>query len=132
MSDEPCPNLASTFLRLRADAAAEPLRVDEHFYQRLIGGELGSFHDEYLVSIHAFDADWPSWEMHPNGDEIVCLLSGRVTFLMQQDDGTRSTTLCKPGDFAIVPAATWHTAKVATASQVLFITPGEDTQHRDA
>ncbi len=132
MNDELCTNLASTFLRLRADATAEPLRADERFYPHLIAGELGSFHNEYLVSTHDFDADWSTWEMHPNGDEIVCLLSGRMTVVMQRDEGTQSFTLCKPGDFAIVPAAARHTAKVSMASQVLFITPGEGTQHRDA
>lgn len=131
MSAESSLNLASTFMRLRADASVEPLPVDESFFARLVAGELGSFHNEYLVSIYRFDTDWSMWEMHPQGDEVVCLLSGCVSFVMEQPDGVQTVELSEPGAFVIVPAATWHTAKVLEASQVLFITAGEGTQHRD-
>lgn len=77
-------NLSSTYLRLRSDASVEPLTVDKAFWQRLVSGNLGTFHNEYLVSVHFFDSDWCSWEMHPNGDEIVCLLGGQVTFILEQ------------------------------------------------
>ncbi len=41
-------------------------------------GELGTFHREYLVTSATYSTDWPSWEIHPNGDEIVCLRSGEA------------------------------------------------------
>ena len=72
----PADDLQSTYLRLRPDCSIERLPVDAQFWPRLIGGELGDFHHEYLVTSHACDADWTNWEMHPNGDEIVALLSG--------------------------------------------------------
>lgn len=128
---EPGPyTLSSTYLRLRPDASIEPLGVNEQFWQRLIEGQLGSFHNEYLVSCHAFDGNWTMWERHPNGDEIVCLLAGAVTFVLEREDGTETLELRASGDFAIVPQGTWHTATVSEPARMLFITAGEDTQHR--
>lgn len=125
-------NISSTFLRLRGDVSVEPLPVDEDFWRRLSAGELGTFHNEYLVSSHSFDSDWSVWEMHPNGDEIVCLIEGAVTFILEQEDGNREIGLDQCGAYAIVPRGTWHTARVSRPSRVLFITAGEGTQHREA
>ena len=49
MSENKALNLASTYVRLRGDATAETLPVDDSFWPRLISGELGTFHNEYLV-----------------------------------------------------------------------------------
>jgi quercetin dioxygenase-like cupin family protein len=70
------------------------------------------------------------WEMHPNGDEIVCLLSGVVTFILDQDNEHHEMTVNKPGDYVVVPKGTWHTAKTTVESTMLFITAGEGTEHR--
>lgn len=123
-------DLATTFLRLRADASIEALPVDAGFWERLGSGALGAFHNEYLVTTLACAADWPQWEMHPHGDEVVCLLSGALTLVL--DDGTqeRRVALATPGSFVIVPCGVWHTAAVGQPSRLLFITAGEGTQHR--
>jgi len=125
-------DLSSTFLRLRADASAEPLNVDETFWQRLTSGQLGDFHHERLVAGGNFEADWPMWEMHPNGDEMVCLLSGSVTFLLEETQGTREVVLSKSGTYVLVPKGIWHTARTHGPCRMLFITPGEGTLHRPA
>jgi mannose-6-phosphate isomerase-like protein (cupin superfamily) len=126
-------NLQSTYLRLRPDSSIEKLPVDASFWPRLMSGQLGNFHHEYLVTSYTYDSDWPSWEMHPGGDEIVCLISGRVDFILEAADGQHSTIeLAQPGSFAFVPKGTWHTAKTATPTTRLFITAGEGTQHRPA
>lgn len=127
-----CLNLATTYLRLRADTTAEPLIVNDTFWQRLMAGELGTFHREYLVTSHGFDGGWAQWEMHPNGDEIVCLLAGSVKFVLEESGGPRSIELAECGDYVIVPRGTWHTATAASAARLLFITPGEGTEHRPA
>ena len=132
MQNQEALSIASTFLRLRSDASIETLPVNETFWPRLISGELGTFHNEFLVSFYAFDADWPTWEKHPNGDEIGCLLAGSVTFVFEHDTGHRKVTLEESGAFAVIPKDTWHTAKVHRASRMLFITAGEGTQIRPA
>lgn len=123
-------NLASTFLRIRDDQSVEALPVDDRFWPRLVSGELGDFHREHLVAMHHFEGDWGTWECHPRGDEIVCLLSGSVTLVLREAGGERETTLSRCGDFACVPRGCWHTARVHAPSSMLFITPGEDTENR--
>ena len=123
-------DISSTYLRLRPNASVEPLTVDNTFWQRISSGQLGDFHNEFLVATGNYDKDWPMWEMHPNGDEIVYLLSGSATFVLQQTGGDVSVELDKPGEYVLVPKGTWHTAKVKQPYRILFITPGEGTQHR--
>lgn len=123
-------DLSSTFVRLRSDGSVETLSVDETFRPRITAGQLGSFHHEYLVSSYTFDADWSTWEMHPKGDEVVCLLSGSVTFVLERASGNEEILLDRADAFIVVPRGTWHTARVRVPSTMLFITPGEDTQHR--
>ena len=128
---EPEPfDLISTYLRIRADASVEPLPVDESFWERIAAGKLGGFQGEHLVSCFSFDTAWPVWEVHPRGDEIICLLSGTATFLLENEGGTRSIELTKPGACVVIPAGTWHTAKATSPCRMLFITPGEGTTHR--
>ena len=123
-------SLASSCLRLRPDCSVESIAVDESFWPRLMSGQLGNFHHEYLVSSFSYDQDWSTWEMHPNGDEVVCLLSGAVTLVLEGPEGRRELPLKTSGSYAIVPRGTWHTARVGVPSKMLFITPGEGTQNR--
>jgi mannose-6-phosphate isomerase-like protein (cupin superfamily) len=126
-------HLRSTYLRLRPDCSVEPLPVDDQFWPRLMAGELGSFHHEYLVTSFSFDTDWPHWEMHPNGDEIVALMAGACTPVLEAPDGKqREVRLAEPGSFVLVPRGTWHIARVGGPTTMFFITPGEGTQHRAA
>ena len=126
----PVYDLSSTYLRLRPDSSIEKLPADG-FWPQLMRGELGNFHHEYLVTTAEYSSDWPGWEMHPNGDEIVCLLAGSASLVLEGPDGNRSEVpLTQPGSFAFVPRGSWHTAKIAAPSRFFFITAGEDTRHR--
>lgn len=126
------PNIQSTYLRLRPDSSVEKIPFDESFWPRLMNGELGDFRHEYLVTCYSYDEDWPSWECHPNGDEIVMLVSGKATFLLETPGGNTQLVLERMGDFAFVPRGTWHTAHTDTPTTMLFITAGEGTQNRPA
>lgn len=125
-------SLTSSYLRLRPDASVEELEGGESFWARLAQGELGDFHNEYLVTQFSYDSDWASWEMHPNGDEIVCLLSGQATFVLETASGASEIELVRAGDYVRVPRGTWHTARTRVPTTMLFITAGEGTQHRPA
>lgn len=123
--------LASNYLRLKPDATIEVMPVDEHFWPKLIGGEMGSFNNEYLVTHLNFSEDWPSWEVHPNGDEIVFLISGSAEFVLEAPDGEiTSVQVNQAGHYVFVPQGYWHTAKISEATSMLFITAGEGTQNR--
>ena len=49
-----------------------------------------------------FEIDWPSWEMHPNSDELVFLVSGRVDFVLEADGGQRVLSLAESGAYLVV------------------------------
>jgi hypothetical protein len=122
-------SLLDTYLRLKPDSCVEELPA-EGFWPRLIAGELGNFHQEYLLTTARYSESWHSWEQHPMGDEIVCLLSGRVTLLQERDGGCVAVELSEIGQYALNPRGVWHTADVHEDSLLLFITAGEGTQTR--
>jgi mannose-6-phosphate isomerase-like protein (cupin superfamily) len=123
-------HLASTHLRLKPNGLADKLPVTPQFWPDLIAGKLGDFHNEYLVTTSSFEQDWPTWEQHPNGDEIVVLLSGSVDFILETPQGNRKMEVRKVGEYAFVPKGTWHTANPLQPTTMLFITAGEGTQVR--
>lgn len=122
-------NLSSTYVVLGEEGDAIPIAVSDRFYEDL-KHQFGDFKGKRLVSHYIFEKSWDSWEMHPAGDEFVCLLSGQVDFILEQNGAEKTVSLNAPGDYVLVPWGAWHTAKVHTLSSVLFITPGEGTQHR--
>lgn len=85
--------------------------------------------DGRLVSLHTFETSWDSWEMHPNGEELVVCVAGRVT-LYQELDGDVSVVTLETGQAIVNPAGVWHTADVDSSATALFITAGIGTQVR--
>jgi mannose-6-phosphate isomerase-like protein (cupin superfamily) len=82
-----------------------------------------------MVGVFRYDASWDSWEVHPDGDEIVMLLSGAVDLVLDEPGGERIVSL-RDRAAAIVPAGVWHTATVLAPAEALHITRGEGTRHR--
>jgi quercetin dioxygenase-like cupin family protein len=82
-----------------------------------------------LVVLSTFDGPWSSWEMHPNGAEVVVCTAGELT-LIQEIDGEQRRVELRAGEYAINEPGVWHTADVAASATALFITAGVGTQHR--
>ena len=117
------------FVVLSADKEASIERFDSTLYERLDENYPG-FKGCELISCHEFSSDWPTWEIHPHGDEIVILLSGEVTFILQLEAGDEAVILDREGSYIIVPKNVWHTARTERNAKLLFITPGEGTENR--
>ena len=81
-----------------------------------------------LVAVFTFTSDWPTWEIHPNGAELVYVISGKLT-LIQDIEGEHRSLQLAAGDAAINPPGVWHTAKVCEPTTALFITAGEGTRN---
>lgn len=122
-------SINSTYVVLDGSGNAVPVSVSDTFYEEL-NRTFGDFEDKRLVSQFNFDRDWGTWEMHPAGEEFVCLISGQVDLILDQNGVETRLSLATPGSYVIVPKGIWHTAKVYQPSSVLFITPGEGTQNR--
>jgi quercetin dioxygenase-like cupin family protein len=83
-----------------------------------------------LVSQHTFTEDWPSWEMHPHGAEVVICTAGAMVLTQEFPDGRVEKTTLAAGDYAINPPGVWHIADVDESATAIFITAGEGTEHR--
>lgn len=123
--------LTDTFAVLtpRMDVATVP--VTPTVYQEL-NARFDGFRGHAMVAVHAFDADWGNWERHPHGDEIVVLLSGAADMVLRRDAGEEVVPLREPESCVVIPRNTWHTARVREPARMLFVTPGEGTEHADA
>lgn len=86
---------------------------------------------DWLVSEFSCDADWGSWEMHPEADEFVYLLDGDIEFHLELPGGLQVQRIEGRGA-VVVPRGVWHTAKVFAPSRMFFVTMGAGTQHRPA
>ena len=82
-----------------------------------------------LVSLHEFSTPWDTWEMHPEGEELVACLEGRIT-LIQEIEGKAHSVELTAGEAIINPRGVWHTADVEGKVKALFITAGRGTQMR--
>jgi mannose-6-phosphate isomerase-like protein (cupin superfamily) len=71
-------------------------------------------------------ADWTGWEMHPRGDELILVLSGRIRFHCHGCGDLEAG----PGETVLIPAGIWHTADVLEPAEIICITEGGDSQHR--
>ena len=83
-----------------------------------------------LVMVESTPGDWPVWECHTEGDEIVIVLEGKVEFI-QEIDGEERHMAVGPGSAIINPKGVWHTADVEEPMKAIYITPCPGTQHRE-
>jgi mannose-6-phosphate isomerase-like protein (cupin superfamily) len=120
-------DLARTYVQLQDGAAADLLDAGGDFWARL--AERVELHDGRLVCVTPQTADWTSWEMHPAGDEIVYLLSGAVSLILEEEGGERSVELGARMAYRI-PRGRWHRMRVRAPGEMLFITRGAGTRHR--
>ncbi len=128
--DAKARDLTRDFVVLSPSKEATIETANDDLYARL-DRTYGGFAGHELISSHCFDSDWGSWECHPAGDEIVVLLSGAAIFELEMSDGVKRIELKAQGDYVVVPRGIWHTARIADAACMLFVTPGEGTQHRE-
>ena len=68
-------------------------------------------------------------EMHPDADEVIFLISGRVDVVLEED-GVENTVEVGPGQAVIVPRGVWHRVLVREPGQLLHITPGSRGEWR--
>ena len=118
-------------LGLGATAVVQPeFTGDMAWYEDYAAWYGGDGKEGRLVSMHSFSESWDSWEMHPEGDEVVLCLSGAMTLHQEMRDGSKATVTITAGEYAINPPGCWHTADVEGEATALFITAGLGTEHR--
>jgi mannose-6-phosphate isomerase-like protein (cupin superfamily) len=132
-------DLLKNYLLLEPDGAAVLLPGGVDFWSQLMSGDatdsgirrlMGSEKGR-LLSTLSMGADWTNWEMHPAGDEILFMLEGKATFVLELSDGLKEVAL-GAGRLLVIPQGVWHTAKVSEPARLLAITAGSGSQHRPA
>lgn len=95
----------------------------------LPAAEMAKFEQGWVVSEFVCSENWQNWELHPNADEFVYLLSGDIEFVQELPSGVATMRINGSGA-VLVPRGVWHTARVFAPSRMLFVTMGGGTQHK--
>lgn len=122
-------NLTKEFVVFTPEKIAAVVPNTPELYGNL-DEQFDSFHRHELIACHEFESNWPSWEIHPHGDEIVMLMEGSATFILDVSGQHQEINLSVAGEYVIVPKGVWHTAHIAEWARMLFITPGQGTLNK--
>ena len=67
-------------------------------------------------------------EMHPDGDEVLYLIAGRVRIVLLDSD--EDDVELGPGDGYVVTKGTWHRVDILEPCQIVYATPGPNNEFR--
>ena len=123
-------NILSTYLHFGDKGEAGTIDVSDSFWAALSSGAMPELDQGRLMSAFSFSEPWATWERHPEGDELVMLLAGAVTVVLEVQGEEKSVALTDPGAYVLVPRGVWHTARTSVPTTLLFLTPGAGTEHR--
>jgi mannose-6-phosphate isomerase-like protein (cupin superfamily) len=68
-------------------------------------------------------------EVHPDGDELLYLISGAMSLHLEYPDGDVEVEL-RAGQAVVVPQGIWHKLTLREPGQLLHITPGPNGSAR--
>ena len=85
--------------------------------------------DGYTFGVASMTENSPhDGEMHPDGDEVLYLIDGKVRVMLETDP-IQELEL-NPGDGIIVPKGVWHRVDILEPSQIVYLTPGPNGEYR--
>lgn len=122
--------ILSTYLHFQDGGRAEIVPVSESFWEEMAAGKRPQLDQGRLMLAFTFSEPCTMWERHPSGEELVMLLSGSATVVLEEAGQERTVHLDNPGAYVLVPNDVWHTAKTSVPTTMLFLTPGAGTVHR--
>jgi mannose-6-phosphate isomerase-like protein (cupin superfamily) len=117
-------DLAEQFVHLASDGGARCVLVDSIRSQADSREELSGGR---LMGAIRMTKDPDHWEMHPDGDELIILLSGSMDVILREVDKHKVVSLRDSG-VCIVPRSTWHRQAVLSPCEFIFVTPAKGTQ----
>lgn len=123
-------HILDTYLHFRDGGRVDPVPVSEAFWGELAAGKLPELDQGRLMTAFTFSEPWSMWERHPAGEELVMLLEGVATLVLEEDGQQRTVEPSQPGSYVLVPQGVWHTARTGVQTTMLFLTPGTGTEHR--
>jgi mannose-6-phosphate isomerase-like protein (cupin superfamily) len=127
-SDTRAFDLARTYVHLADGGMGAAIDVGPAFWQELMTGARD--YPGRLAMVASFAEDWPHWEMHPAGEELIYLLSGAADVVLDDGAKERTVALRAEAPCLLMPRGVWHRFSVIEPGAALFVTAGEGTQHR--
>ena len=115
-----------TFVNLDPGGSVTAIKVDKSFWAGLRKRRI----EGHLAGVVPMYRDF-SWEMHPDGDELLCVVSGAIAVVLEQG-GTEEVAEVVAGRAFVVPRGVWHRVLVREPGKLVFCTPGPRTEHRCA
>jgi mannose-6-phosphate isomerase-like protein (cupin superfamily) len=118
-------DLSHTYVHLADGGAGELIEVTESLWPEVMTGQRQ--YPGRLVTVRHMAEDWPTWELHPQGEELLFMLWGTMELVLEKTGGEQIVEL-REGQSFLVPRGVWHTANVRRPSKLLAVTVGEGTQ----
>lgn len=124
-------NLMDTLLYLDANQSIRSYAKQFEFFRKAQqDSELADSFTLVLFEVQsAEDVHYPIWEMHPEGDELLILISGSLSIEFD-DQAITQEMLLLPQTAFVVPAGSWHRIEVNEPSMLLAVTPRHGTLHK--
>ncbi len=86
--------------------------------------------DGLSIGVPMMTTDPPhAGEMHPDGDELIYVVSGRISVRIEDRDPPRVCELTS-GEAVIIPRGVWHLIRLLEPSRMLHVTPGPGGEYR--
>ena len=86
--------------------------------------------DGFSVGVAPIGGEPPhDGERHPDGDELLFVISGAITLKLELPDGEAHVDL-GAGDAVVVPQGVWHQIATVEEGQLVHITPGPNGDAR--
>jgi mannose-6-phosphate isomerase-like protein (cupin superfamily) len=128
--------LSDTYVLLEDGGLAPRIHVSEGFWKDLMSGAphsreaaLVAGGSGWLAAVYTITADMRAWEMHPDGDELLAMLSGAMAVVLQLPKGEEIIELAQGAAF-IVPKGIWHRQVLRAAGDFFAAAYGRGTEHR--
>jgi mannose-6-phosphate isomerase-like protein (cupin superfamily) len=113
-------DVARHVLDLHADRSVTPRLIKPGPPERIDGLTIG------FVSVTGNAPH--NGEVHPDGDEILYVISGRLRVIGESDPDAALDL--GPGDACIVRKGEWHRVLMVEPAQLIHMTPGPRGDHR--
>jgi mannose-6-phosphate isomerase-like protein (cupin superfamily) len=121
-------DLDLNYVSIGEDGVAEAVVVTPQFWEELTTGRRSV--GQWLLGAGTSQESAPNWDLHPDGECIIILLSGSIDVTMQLEEKEHVVELRETGDACLVPRGVWHRQVLDEASRRIFLTEGAGTQMR--
>lgn len=86
-------------------------------------------HNGFTLNIISMTGDAPhNGEMHPDGDEVLYLMSGNLEITLELEQ--QQLVYLNAGEGLVIPKGVWHKVHVVAAAKIMSLSPGPGFEYR--